>query len=721
MRPGGSGANAMRGWSRRRAPLRAWLRAHGRWLLLAVLAWAAFAPAPSRAADAPEPDAVATRIADVEARLEAARAKPGVDSAEVAALESWRAHLDDLADAARRREELDDPDALAAARAIDERLEAGPPYDLPVLDAVADRRAAWQHELPALEAAAASAAEAVERAREALARAERERRLAAEDPSVRPDLAALREEAARARLELRQVEAGNASFQVRRVREQLERTKGQTEAVFAGLSIDEDGIVAALDRFDRLEADLRRQLERAQLELQEEESRYRRRLGTDGAPGAGSLQRTRLSYRQKAVALLEEQLDRLRDQRTTARERLEILADPAPERAALLERLEHSQGVVEDLERARRLDRAELLTVEQDLAALDPEDEQRRILQARIALEAANLDTISRAIASERRLQSAIRLRVGGRTWSDRLGSAVEDTREVWKYELFASEDRPITVGKIVTALALIVVGLGAARLVRTVLENRLLPRVGLDSGAAHAFAVLAFYALFVIVVLISLQMVSIPLTAFAVLGGALAIGVGFGSQNIVNNFISGVILLAERPIKVGDLVDVEGTYGNVEWIGARSTRIRTGNNIHVIVPNSAFLESNVVNWTHQNASVRISVSVGVAYGSPTREVERRIRAALEGVPQILANPEPIVLFEDFGDNSLLFSVHFWVNVHAMMDRLRVESRVRFAIDDLMREAGITIAFPQRDVHLDSLSPIEVRLRSDGDRREGEG
>ena len=132
------------------------------------------------------------------------------------------------------------------------------------------------------------------------------------------------------------------------------------------------------------------------------------------------------------------------------------------------------------------------------------------------------------------------------------------------------------------------------------------------------------FYFLLTVAFLTALRMVQIPLTAFAFVGGALAIGVGFGSQNIVNNFISGIILLVERPIKRSDLVDVGGIFGNVEQIGLRSTRIRTGDNVHIIVPNASFLESNVVNWTHSDPKVRVSVSVGVAYGSP----DARRRAA---------------------------------------------------------------------------------------------
>jgi len=231
-----------------------------------------------------------------------------------------------------------------------------------------------------------------------------------------------------------------------------------------------------------------------------------------------------------------------------------------------------------------------------------------------------------------------------------------------------------------------------------------------LEQGAAQVFQSLIFYLLLVVAFLTALRMVQIPLTAFAVVGGALAIGVGFGSQNVVNNFISGIILLAERPIKIGDLIEVAGVYGNVERIGLRSTRVRTGDNVHIIVPNASFLENNVVNWTHTDPRVRVNIAVGIVYGSPTREAERIIYEVLQEHPAVLDEPAPVVLFQDFGDNALIFETRFWIEMRTIMDRLRVESEVRFRIDDRYREAGIVIAFPQRDVHLDTTAPLDIRM-----------
>ncbi len=190
-----------------------------------------------------------------------------------------------------------------------------------------------------------------------------------------------------------------------------------------------------------------------------------------------------------------------------------------------------------------------------------------------------------------------------------------ESIATLWRTELLSVEGRGVPIGTVITALLLLLIGILLSRWSSRRVGALLTRHFGLDRGAAAAVQGLTFYVLLVLVFLVALQTANIPLTAFTVFGGALAIGVGFGSQNVVNNFLSGLILMIERPIKVGDIVDVDGTYGRVERIGARSTRIRTFDNTHIIIPNSAFLEKNVVNWTLSDNVVRTWVDVGVAYG----------------------------------------------------------------------------------------------------------
>jgi small-conductance mechanosensitive channel len=295
----------------------------------------------------------------------------------------------------------------------------------------------------------------------------------------------------------------------------------------------------------------------------------------------------------------------------------------------------------------------------------------------------------------------------------ERLGDAWTATGDAWRYELFAVDDSPITVGRVTIGAFLLIVGLLFSGFLSRVFGRRLLPRLGFEPGAAAAIESLLYYAFVVGLVLLALRTVNVPLTAFTLLGGAAAIGLGFGSQNVISNFISGLILFAERPIRVGDMIEIDGTYGGVESIGARCTRVRSFTGIHIIVPNSAFLEKNVINWTLSDDRVRTHVSVGVAYGSPVEDVFRLIRQAVDEQPGVLRAPEPVVLFSEFGNDALLFEVHFWIRMRTQMDRRRMESDVRRALDQLFREAQIVIAFPQRDVHLDTSGPLAVRVVPD--------
>ncbi len=294
---------------------------------------------------------------------------------------------------------------------------------------------------------------------------------------------------------------------------------------------------------------------------------------------------------------------------------------------------------------------------------------------------------------------------------SDWLSVVSDNVKAAWDYELTSVDDRPITVSKVVSGVVLMLLGLYFSRRLSRLIGNRMLPRMGLQNGAATAIQSISFYLLITCFGFVSLELINVPLTVFTFLGGAVAIGVGFGSQNILNNFISGMILLAEQPIRVGDLVEVSGLCGNVEKIGARSTRVKTGSNLEIIVPNSKFLEDNVTNWTLSDTRMRTVVKVGVSYGSPTLDVSHILRRAVDECPNAMTEPEPIVLFGDFGDNALMFEVHFWIYVRTMMQARKIESELRHVIDRMMREANITIAFPQRDVHLDTLKPIEVNLR----------
>jgi len=206
--------------------------------------------------------------------------------------------------------------------------------------------------------------------------------------------------------------------------------------------------------------------------------------------------------------------------------------------------------------------------------------------------------------------------------------------------------------------------------------------------------------------VITALDVLNVPLTAFAFVSGAVAIGFGFGAQNIINNFISGWILMWERPIKIGDFLEVGDAKGTVESINTRSTRIRRTDGVHMLIPNSHLLENTVVNWTLIDRLTRGIVRVGVQYGSPVKKVTELLKQAMEDNPSVLGEPAPCVIFEDFGDNALIFDAYFWINTSAEKGIRDVKSELRYAFEALLNEHDIVIAFPQRDVHLDGVLKI---------------
>lgn len=286
----------------------------------------------------------------------------------------------------------------------------------------------------------------------------------------------------------------------------------------------------------------------------------------------------------------------------------------------------------------------------------------------------------------------------------------LENFSSVWNFKVLVMDGHPITVGKLVIALGIFIVGIIAVRILNRTIGNRLLARTRFKETTASAIQKMFTYFAYLLILLFALRMLNIPLAAFAFFGGAIAIGVGFGAQNLINNFISGFIIMAEQPIGIGNIIEIDGVLGQVEEIGARCTRIRTGENIHILVPNSSFLEKNITNWTLSDQKIRTKVVVGVIYGSPVKEVEELLLKAIKENDRVLKDTEPFVVFADFGDNALIFEVHFWISIRGVIERRLIESNVRFRIDVLFREADIVIAFPQRDVHLDTQRPLEFRL-----------
>jgi len=276
----------------------------------------------------------------------------------------------------------------------------------------------------------------------------------------------------------------------------------------------------------------------------------------------------------------------------------------------------------------------------------------------------------------------------------------MEQFSSIFSYTLFTFNEQAFTVGQITLLPVLFLLAYVLIKKSGEFFITRLKKRK-LDPDLILLFHRLYFIVCLLLLVFTTLAILNVPLGAFAFVSGAVAIGVGFGAQNIINNFISGWILMWEKPIRIGDFLEINDVKGTVETINTRSTRIRRVDGVHLLIPNSQLLENTVVNWTLVDRLARGQVRVGVAYGSPVKLVSQLIHQAAIDHELVLKDPDPLVIFEDFGDNALIFDLFFWINTEGERDLRVIRSDLRFRIEELFAENGIVIAFPQRDIHLD--------------------
>jgi len=264
---------------------------------------------------------------------------------------------------------------------------------------------------------------------------------------------------------------------------------------------------------------------------------------------------------------------------------------------------------------------------------------------------------------------------------------------------LFTIGESTVTLWTLLTAVVVVALFLYLTGRVRRWIVDTVLVRAGMELGARKATGTMIRYALLVIGFVILMQTLGIDLTILNVLAGTLGIGIGFGLQNIVNNFVSGLIILFERPIKVGDRIEVGNVHGRVTRIGARSATILTNDNIAIIVPNLKFITDNVVNWSHSDEKVRFRIPITVAQGSDLRLVEQLLLEAARGDEDVLADPEPGVRILGFGESGVNFELRAWS--HTLIQRKGyLTSKMYFAIHDKLTEHGVEIPNPQRDVHI---------------------
>jgi len=234
---------------------------------------------------------------------------------------------------------------------------------------------------------------------------------------------------------------------------------------------------------------------------------------------------------------------------------------------------------------------------------------------------------------------------------------------------------------------------------IKSLLVKKIFPRYNIDVGVAESVGKVIQYILIVVGFIVIFQTTGIDLSALGVLVGALGVGIGFGLQGITNNFISGLIILFERPVKVGDRVEIEGLEGNIIKVSGRATTILTNDNIAVIVPNSDLINKRVVNWSHNNRRVRITVPVGVSYKEDPLVVQKILVEVAKKNKGVMESPEPYVRFDEYADSSLNFSLLVWSRDFSDKPRI-LKSELYYEIFAEFKKQGVEIPFPQRDIHI---------------------
>jgi small-conductance mechanosensitive channel len=291
------------------------------------------------------------------------------------------------------------------------------------------------------------------------------------------------------------------------------------------------------------------------------------------------------------------------------------------------------------------------------------------------------------------------------------LGEAGTRFYQVFTHPLLTMGGQPITAFFLMKVATFVVALLLLCHFTMILLERRILTYTPLEEGQRYAVARVTSYLIFILGMIVGLQSLGVNLNSLVVVGGALGIGVGLGLQGIVSNFVAGLVLLLEQPLKLGDRVEVGGTFGDVVRLRGRSTWIQTNDNVVIIVPNSEFINQRVINWTANDRQVRISLPVGVGYDSDPKTVRELLSQIAMRHPDVLPEPAPEIIFLDFGDSSLDFELRVWT-IRQVQTPQRLKSDLYFAIFDTFREKGIEIPFPQRDLHLKSISPQAIPAAS---------
>lgn len=271
---------------------------------------------------------------------------------------------------------------------------------------------------------------------------------------------------------------------------------------------------------------------------------------------------------------------------------------------------------------------------------------------------------------------------------------------DFWHFDVATLEGGyHLTLGTIIIAFLCFIFGIAISKWLSKKITRRFFHRFKIHPNTIHIWTSITFYVSSLLVTILALKIAHVPLTIFTFLGGAIALGVGFGSKNMVNNFISGMIFMFEAPAKVGDFVEVEGYFGRVVDVGLRATHIEIGTNKRAIIPNSSFLEKPIVSWGSAGTPVYLSIQVSVDYNIDLRRVEKIMEDALASLPQIVQELPTRVMLKSFADSGIVLELWFATRLSAAGDRDIIPSLVRAKIEEAFAKGGVNIPYPQFVLH----------------------
>ena len=422
----------------------------------------------------------------------------------------------------------------------------------------------------------------------------------------------------------------------------------------------------------------------------------------------------RVSYWEYMAAMINEEISMTRETQEVWRKRYKLFHDEASgeeiwkfreEAGTRQQELQKQLDSIRAMENVvfREIDTAQSQANAEGVSGLV----QQNLMQAaenrrRIVSEVFNRyeTMIPRAMFYQQRLYTEANDNLGAIRLAEKVSSFSKETvMGFLNTELWQGEGYSVTVSKLTIAVAVLLSSFFLSSWGSKWIKRRIMKRAKASITAANAIQRITFYILWVAFALIALNIVDIPLTAFAFMGGAMAVGIGFGMQNIFNNLISGFIVIFSRPFKVNDIVEVAGTQGVVEDIGSRSTTIKTWDGLDVVLPNRYFLENSVTNWTGTDLRKREILKVSVSYDSDTRQVEKLLLDIVSGHSSVLKSPAPFVIFKNFGDDGLEFEIYYWFELRKGSGA-KISSDMRHHISSVFKREGIEIPYPQRVIHM---------------------